>query len=196
MSSQPTTQVENSSSTEESRLVTADDLLSLSDDGKRYELIEGVLHMMSPAGFEHGRVAARIASLLDAHVRETSLGAVCGAETGFVVSRNPDTVRAPDAAFVAWSKLERIGETDRYLDVPPDLAVEVVSPNDRFSAVETKARMWLDAGTRLVLLVIPSNRRVHVLRSPSQVMILTEQDILEADDVVPGWRVLVKEFFA
>ena len=176
--------------------LTAEQLLELPDQGRRYELVRGELRMMSPGGFQHGRIAARVVSLLEQHVRQHQLGAVCGAETGFLLSRNPDTVLAPDAAFVNWERLAPHEQSTGYLPLAPDLVVEVISPQDRFSQVEEKARRWLAAGTRLVLLVDPGQQRVHVLRDPRQVIVLAEDELLDATDVVPGWQVPVRELFA
>ncbi len=152
--------------------------------------------MMAPGGFEHGRVALRIGSLLDQHVRKNSLGSVCGAETGFIISRDPDTVRAPDVAFVSTPTLATIEDPTGYLEVAPSLVVEVVSPNDRFSDVEEKARMWLRSGVQMVLVVDPRTRVVHAYRNPQSCQLLGGGDVLDAGDVVPGWKVAVGEFFA
>src|SRR4051794_34668142 len=106
-------------------LLTADDLLRLPDDGMRHELIRGELRTMPPAGGEHGIIALEIGSLLREFVRRHHLGFVFAAETGFKIASNPDTVRAPDVAFVS---LDRLKEPARgYLALAPDLAVEVVS---------------------------------------------------------------------
>ncbi len=92
-----------------SRLTTADELLLMPKGRMRHELVRGELRTMTPAGFEHGRVAARVGRLLDAHVEESGIGVVAGAETGFVLSSDPDTVRAPDAAFVSKERAEKVG---------------------------------------------------------------------------------------
>ncbi len=175
--------------------LTAEQLLELPDQGRRYELVRGELRMMSPGGNLHGKVAMRVGSLLDQHVRRHGLGVVYAAETGFLLSRNPDTVLAPDVAFVSRERLAPHEQSTGYLPLAPDLVVEVISPQDRFSQVEEKARRWLAAGTRLVLLVDPGQQRVHVLREPRQVIVLAEDELLDATDVVPGWQVPVREFF-
>ncbi len=175
--------------------LTAEQLLELPDQGRRYELVRGELRMMSPGGNLHGKVAMRVGSLLDQHVRRHGLGVVYAAETGFLLSRNPDTVLAPDVAFVSRERLAPHEQSTGYLPLAPDLVVEVISPQDRFSQVEEKARRWLAAGTRLVLLVDPGQQQVHVLREPRQVIVLAEDELLDATDVVPGWQVPVREFF-
>ena len=113
------------------KLVTAEDLLHLPSDGYRYELFRGKLRQMSLAGEEHGDVAMEIGSRLAQFVRENNLGKVYAAETGFKLTENPDTVRAPDVAFISRESLERQPRTKGYRKGAPDLAAEVVSPNDR-----------------------------------------------------------------
>lgn len=103
---------------------TAEELWKLPDDGLRRELVGGELRVMTPAGAEHGRVAATVGVLLGAHVRENESGVTFGAETGFVLARDPDTVRAPDAAFVSRDHAEAIGRTVKYWPQAPDFAVE------------------------------------------------------------------------
>lgn len=175
--------------------MTAEQLAALPDDGCRYELVQGELHMMSPAGGQHGRVAWRLGMLIGAFVDQRELGAVYAAETGFLISRDPDTVRAPDLAFVANEGLRRIEDPTRFVPFAPDLAAEVISPNDSFSAVEEKARCWLDAGTKAVLLVDPQNRTVHVYQRCAPIVVLRDDQELEVDEILPGWRIAVAELF-
>lgn len=178
------------------RLVTAEELLAMPDDGLRRELVRGEIREMSPAGHEHGRIAMRVGSRLDQHVEANGLGTVYAAETGFTIASDPDTVRAPDAAFV---RRERVGEVDRltgYWPGAPDLAVEVVSPTDRYTDVEEKVFEWLDAGTQMVLVVNPAKRSAAVYRSRHDITVLTEEDHIDGADVVPGWSVPVADLFA
>ncbi len=151
--------------------------------------------MMSPAGGRHGRIAARIGKLMAIHVDEYQLGECFAAETGFVLSRNPDTVRAPDVAFVSQEKMAALQDDSGFLPFAPDLAVEVVSPNDSFAEVEGKAWMWIASGTRLVLIVEPESETVYVYRAGTDIQVLDPQSVLDATDVVPGWRVQVADFF-
>ncbi|MBN1395882.1 MAG: Uma2 family endonuclease [Pirellulales bacterium] len=125
-------------------ITTADELFQASIPG-RCELLRGELVMMSPAGAEHGMIAATIGGILRDYVKRRSLGVVLGTETGFKISTDPDTVRAPDAAFI---RAERIGEKlpRGFFPGAPDLAVEVLPPNDRAEEVFEKAQSWLDAG--------------------------------------------------
>jgi Uma2 family endonuclease len=159
------------------------------------ELIRGELVMMSPAGFDHGRFAWRIGTKLDNFVTSRGLGVMVSAEAGFQIARDPDTVRAPDVAFV---RAERIppGGVKGFFQGPPDIAVEVVSPGDRASEVMAKAQDWLQAGCLIVLVVDPETRTITVYRSPSEIAVLSEADTLTGGDVLPGFSVLVAEVFA
>ncbi len=175
--------------------VTAQDLLRLSGDGTRRELVRGEVHDMVPAGNVHGRIAINFTVPLGQYVREHDLGTVYAAETGFKISSNPDTVRAPDVAFVSRERVEAVGDVEGYWPGAPDLAVEVVSPNDSYTGLEEKVTDWLRAGTRMVIVVEPRGRTVSVRRSVTEVDILAEDDVLDGGDVVPGWTLPVSEVF-
>ena len=168
-------------------LATADDLLAMPDDGFRYELINGVLHRMSPAGFEHGAIGMRLVTGLGPYVQARDLGVVLGPDTGFRISSDPDTVRAPDVAFVRRERVAAAGVPKGYWPGAPDLAVEIVSPGDSFTEVEIKVEEWLDAGVRLVVVVNPRSRTASVYRSRTDVVRLTQADELDLGSVVPGF---------
>ena len=173
-------------------ITTAEQLAALPRGDARYELVKGELRMMSPAGGRHGRVAMNLAVSLANHVTSGNLGVVYAAETGFIIARDPDTVRAPDVAFISRSRAEQIEDDTGFIPMTPDLAVEVISPTDTFSSV---AFSWLSSGTQLVLLVDPESRQLHAYRSAQQIVVLEEQDELDAGDVVPGWRLQVGGLF-
>src|SRR5256885_1445334 len=141
---------------------TAEELLRMPDDGFRYELVKGELKKMSPAGHKHGKLAMRVGSPLFQHVEAHNLGVVYGAETGFRISSAPDTVRAPDVAFVSQKRLDEVGDVEGYWPGAPDLVVEVISPGDTYSEVEEKASEWLSAGARMVIIINPRKRTVTV----------------------------------
>lgn len=184
--------------TVQTKTVTAEELLNMPDDGTRRELVKGELREMAPAGNEHGYVAGEIFGELRNHVKANGLGRTYTAETGFKISSDPDTVRAPDAAFVGQARLERIGEVSGYWPGVPDLVVEVVSPNDKSSEVLDKALDWLEAGCRMVLVAHPERRAVTVYRSREDIRVLTADagDVVDGADVVPGWRLSLAEIFA
>lgn len=177
------------------RASTAEDLWDLPDDGMRHELVRGELRLMVPPGAEHGRVAATVAGLLFVHARETEAGITFAAETGFLLARDPDTVRAPDAAFVAADRAEAVGRTERYWPGAPDFVAEVISPGDTFAEVEAKALDWLSAGTKLVLVIDPARRTATTYRGPEDVQVHREDTLLDLGDAVPGWRVALPDFF-
>ncbi len=182
--------------TTRTRPVTAEELLHMPDDGFRYELVRGELRKMVPAGNIHGYVTVNLTGPLHQHARAGRLGRVYAAETGFKISSDPDTVRAPDATFVGQQRLERADETEGYFPGAPDLAVEVTSPSDTHAQVMEKALEWLDAGCRMVLVVDPKQRTVTVYRSREDIRILSGGDAIDGADVVPGWSLPVAELFA
>ena len=166
--------------------LTADELLSLRIPGKSLELVRGVLLVKEPPGFLHGAVAARLGNMIANHVNARDLGLVLAAETGFKLAADPDTVRAPDVAFV---RRERIPDPlpGGYAALAPDLAVEVLSPSDRPGAVLAKVADWLDAGSQLVWVVDPAARRARVYRADGSESLLVEGDVLDGETVLPGF---------
>ena len=181
--------------TTQAQLTTADELLNYGGDGYRYELVKGELKKMAPAGSEHGMLALEIAAELRNFVKANKLGRVYAAETGFKLTTNPDTVRAPDAAFVSQKRLDEVGPVQGYWPGAPDLAAEVVSPNDLYTEVSEKVAEWLRAGSRMVVIVNPRTQQVFVHLSPTEVRVLGVDDTLEGGEVVPGWQLAVGELF-
>jgi Uma2 family endonuclease len=176
----------------ETKIVTADELLRIPDDDFVYELVDGEIRKRSPAGFEHGHIAMLLGASLSAHVRAHRLGKVTAAETGFLIRRNPDTVRAPDAAFV---KQERLVDSPGYFPGAPDLAIEVISPNDTYSDVNAKVNDWLRAGVRMVIVVDPSKKNATVHQSLTEAIRLALDDTLDGGEVVSGWKLALRELF-
>lgn len=178
------------------RPVTADDLLAMPDDGLRRELVDGEVFVTPPPGEEHGVIAAEILVSLGSHVLAHGLGKVHAAETGFRIGSDPDTVMAPDAAFVSRERIEQAAIGRGYRAGAPDLAVEVASPGDSFVEVEAKVTRWLAAGCRMVVVVNPARHAATVYRSRDDIQLLTAADVLDGGDVVPGWRLPLSELFA
>jgi Uma2 family endonuclease len=172
-----------------SALMTADELFLLPDDGWKYELVRGELRKMSPAGADHGSIGAEIIASLAAHVKKHRLGKVYNSDTGFRISRNPDTVRAPDTAFVSAA---RAVPNRKYFEGAPDVAVEVVSPNDLYTEIEEKTREWLRAGTLAVVIVDPAAKSARIERRGRGTPVV---DVIEIADVIPGWRLPLAELF-
>lgn len=177
-------------------VTTADELLRMPDDGMRHELVRGELTVIPPPGFEHGRVALNVGGLLFAHVRQNGSGVVLAAETGFLLTNDPDTVRAPDAAFISKERADRAGRTEKYWPGAPDLAVEVISPSDSFREVQDKALEWLAAGTVAVLVLDPAKCTAAVYRGQGDAHVHSAEDTLDLSDAVPDFRVAVAELFA
>ncbi|MEX0867041.1 MAG: Uma2 family endonuclease [Pirellulales bacterium] len=173
--------------------MTAEQLLELPDDGNHYELIAGELRMMSHGNWKHGRIALEIGSRLAAHIREHELGYFFAAETGFLIAREPDTVRAPDVAFVASRNIPSPEPQEAYWPGAPDLAVEVLSPHDRMGEVDEKIGDWLAAGCRMVWVVDPQLATITVYLSRTEVRVATCRDEIDGGDVLPGFRCAVGE---
>lgn len=178
------------------KAMTAEELLRMPDEACRHELIKGDLITMTPAGFGHGAVVLKIAGPLWQHVESRKLGLVLAAETGFRLASNPDTVRAPDVSFVRRDRLPEGGLTTAFFAGAPDLAVEVLSPDDRVFDVEQKIADWLAAGASAVWVVNPKSRTIAIHRPDNAPQTLVVPDTLDGGDVVPGFRLPVADIFA
>jgi Uma2 family endonuclease len=174
--------------------MTAQELLQYSHEPYKQELIEGRLYEMEPPGAEHGQVSTTVGMMLFEHAR--GLGVVFTSEVGFKLASDPDTVRAPDVAFIVADRVPDAGIPAGYWPGPPDLAIEVVSPNDARSDVEGKALHWLAAGTRAVVVLDPPLRTATVYRSRSDIRVLADDEPLDLDDVVPGFAPRTGDLFA
>ncbi len=173
-----------------SRLVTAEDLERFPEDDYRYELVEGRVIRMSQVGYLHGRVVVRFGSLLERHVRAADLGDVL-TEVGFKLASNPDTVRAPDIAFVRRERIPALPPRGFWRGAA-DLAVEVLSPEDTPLEIRRKVAEYLAGGTSVVLVIDPDKESVTVSRRFAA-KTLSGDDVLDLDDVVPGFRCTVRE---
>jgi Uma2 family endonuclease len=173
--------------------VTAEQLFALREPGYRHELVAGELRRMSNAGWWHGAVAMRIGARLQQHVETHRLGLVL-AETGFVLARNPDTVRSPDAAFVRSERLPQAPGRG-YFEGPPDLAIEVTSPNDGYDDVHTKVDCWLAHGAREVWVVAAGPRHVVVHKKDGSPIVFGEDSVLRGSSVLPEFAIAVRELF-
>ena len=167
-------------------LMTADELLHSNIPDKRTELVRGVLVVREPAGYNHGRVIAQLTGRLWSHVERTAAGQLLGAETGFTLFRDPDTVRAPDIAFVHRDRLPDPASRG-FVDRAPDLVVEVLSPDDRPGEILGKVGDWLQAGTRLVWVIDPERRTARIYRADGSQTSVTEAGELSGEEVLPGF---------
>ena len=150
---------------------------------------------MAPAGHVHGREGNRVNRTLTNHVFDNELGETYLAETGFLLERSPDTVLAPDAAFVRRERTIGVDDSEVYFPGPPDIAVEVISTHDRLTEVAAKVALYLAAGTLMVIVVNPRNHTVQV-HTPDGVTELTEDDTLDGGDVLPGWSMPIADIFS
>ena len=178
------------------RLMTAKEFAMIPDcDDARLELVKGEVIELPPSPMpSHGNTQSNAGRLLGNFARPRSDGIEL-TETGFLISRNPDTVRMPDVAFVSVERLREVGLTSGYFPFAPDIAVEVVSRSDTPSAARARALMWLDAGSALVWMLFPGSRSVTVYRADGEIFTLGEDDILDAAPVLDGFSVKVSEFF-
>jgi len=175
-------------------LLTGEELLAMGDVGN-VELVKGDLIKRMPTGYKHGIVEFTIGSLLRAFVRERKLGQVLGGETGLYTRRNPDTVRGMDVAYISTQRLAQV-QTRGFLDVAPELIVEILSPTDRWMDVTAKVDEYFVAGARMVWLVNAEAQQVFVYRAPADVTILGAADTLTGANVLPGFSVPVAELLA
>jgi len=177
------------------RRLTAEEFAALPNDGMRLELVRGEIVAMAPTFGDHGSTAMQLSILLGHHVMTHKLGKLYAAETGFLLARNPDTVRAPDLAFIQASRLTPETGSPNWVPVIPDLVTEVVSSTDRRTQVADKVQTWLSAGVRLVWVVYPATRTIAVHRPSHPVMTLKIGDQLEGYDVVTSFSVPVARIF-
>ena len=176
-------------------LLTSEDLWKIVAGGSRYELSRGELVPMTPVGLQHSAIVGRLGKLLSNYVDEKQLGIV-GMEGGFKLKREPDTLRAPDLHFVSKARLAKEGITQKFADYPPDLAVEVLSPEDTASEILKKVEEYLAGGVPLVWVVDPANQKVTVYRSLQDIKILSADQELDGGEVISGFRTKIADIFA
>ena len=177
------------------KMMTAEQFMRIPDDCYRYELIRGEPRKMAAASFDHGVYASRIVETLLPFVRGNRLGEVPLTEPGFLLGTNPDHVRIPDVCFVRQERVDAAERPFVFFSGAPDLVVEVISPNDRYTDVDDKVEEWIEAGAGMVVVVTPRNRTARV-HSPAGVVTLTEADTLDGGDVVAGWSMPVADIFS
>ncbi len=151
--------------------------------------------MMSPAGWEHGDIAGRLHALLGHHVISLKLGRIFCAETGFILARDPDTVRAPDIAFIASTNLPADKPQSAFWPGAPDLAVEVLSPDYRKGQVDAKIRDWFGAGVKAIWIVEPKSQSIAIYTSPEEFQTRNFSEALEGGELVPGFSCPVADIF-
>jgi Uma2 family endonuclease len=176
-------------------LWTAEDLFHFQNPPWQHELIQGVLYRMPPTGFDHGRIESLFSAFLTIHVSKHHLGRVASGDPGFIIARNPDTVIAPDVAYVSNERLKSAISTDRFLTIAPDLVAEIVSPNDRPREVQEKVERWLQFGVVAVVVIDPKSQTVTVHQSLDQKTIYELHDTVDLNFVVPEFSLPIKHLF-
>jgi Uma2 family endonuclease len=166
--------------------MTADDLIERRIPDKHVELVRGVLMVRELPGYTHGRITSALGFELGAHIEQTGANLVLLAETGFKLARDPDTVRGPDLAVLRRERLP-VPEPRGFMELSPDLVIEVLSPGDRAGEILGKVADWLSAGTRLVWVVDPERRLARVYRPDGSETIVPADGALDGEDVLPGF---------
>jgi Uma2 family endonuclease len=178
------------------QLVTVEDLWEMPEKpGVRFELVEGELVEVPGAGARQGLIAGLVCTLVHAFVRPRNLGIVLGDGVGYILGRAPDRLRIPDVSFVSRARIPEDGVPEGFWPMAPDLAVEVVSPNDRANDVQDKIGQYLAGGTRLVWVLWPRRRSVSVHAGHGLVRELGPEEELDGGEVLPGFRARVAELF-
>jgi Uma2 family endonuclease len=176
--------------------ITAEELARMGEQDFDFELVSGKLVPVTPGGGQHGALAMWLGARVLAFVEARALGRVYAAETGYVLRRDPDTVRAPDVSFVSRHRPAGMRSPRGFIPGAPDLAVEVRSPDDTIAALEAKARDYLRAGARLVWIVDPQARQIRVHTGGRLVEVRSEADVLDGAEVLPGFTLDVALVFA
>jgi Uma2 family endonuclease len=172
-------------------LITAEQLLAMGNN-RRFELVRGELVEMTPIGLEHFRVAGRLQARISTFVESRRLG-IAGQELGCILSRNPDIVRAPDVAFLSSPRVTPGSE--KFFEGAPDLAVEVLSPDDRAAEIQQKVREYLGAGAQLVWIVDPRSKTVTAYLPSGGAHLYAGNEPVPGDPVLPGFSFLPSELF-
>ena len=179
--------------TETPTRITGEELFAMGDIGP-CDLVEGEIIKMSPTGEKHGMIESNFSGELRAFVRRHKLGRVSGGEVGIYTRRKPDSVRGADIVFISNERLAQRGKSG-FIDVAPDLVVEIMSPDDRWNEVMRKLEEYLGIGVRLVLIVDPETESIFAYRTLTDVRRFEKNETLTMEDVLPGFSISVAELF-
>ncbi len=181
------------SSDTEKALITGDQLFAMGDIGPA-ELVKGEIIPQMPTGHEHGFIESLIVYFLTRFIREHNLGRVVTGEVGIYVERNPDTIRAADVAFISHDRYAQV-QSAGFLDIAPELVVEIMSPSNTWSEVHEKLAEYFAIGVNIVWVVDPQLQQIHVFRALDDVSLLTKEDTLTGEGVLPGFALPLTELF-
>jgi Uma2 family endonuclease len=176
-------------------LYTAEEFGRRPDPGYPEELVRGRIVRMPPPGSRHGKVCNKTGRIVGNYADDHDLGHVLNNDSGVITERGPDTVRGADVCFYSYERVPKGPLPPGYLDVVPDLVFEVLSPDDRWRKVLGKVTEYLDAGVRVVVVLDPERRQLHVFQDDEPIRILTDQDELTLPNVLGEFRVPVRRFF-
>jgi Uma2 family endonuclease len=177
------------------RPVTAIELQRMPGDPRTSELVRGRVQTMSPPGQEHGDIGQRLSRAIDSWVHAHNLGRYYASEVGFWIERDPDTVRAPDGAFVRAGRLRGRGRNRGYIEGAPDLAIEILSPNDSRRQANEKCRMWIAAGAATAVLIDPDRQAVTVFTADGESKLGADAS-LTLGELIPGLAIPLHDLFA
>lgn len=177
-----------------SPLMTGEELYELGDS-QRSELIEGKIKIMSPSGFLHGNIELNVGSTLKAFVSRNKLDHVMVGEVGVYIQRNPDTVRGADVLYISRQRMAQV-TSDSYLDIAPELIVEVLSSNDYWSEINRKLVDYFSINVDRIWIVDPSSQSVHIYKSLTDITILEQEDSILDEEILPGFECKVSDFFS
>ncbi len=175
--------------------ITAEEYLRLPDSGQPTELVRGEVLTMNPPNSRHGQICSKIARLIGNYAEEHDLGHVVCNDSGVITGRDPDTVRGADIAFYSYEKVPRGPLPQGYLPVPPDLVIEVLSPNDRRSQLLAKVAEYLDAGVTAVCVLDDESRRAELYYQDKPTDTIEERESLEIPEILGEFTVSVGQFF-
>jgi Uma2 family endonuclease len=178
-----------------SALLTAEEFAERPDPGYPEELVRGRIVPMSMPKPRHGQICSRVDRILGNHVEDRDLGQVLSNDTGVITQRGPDTVRGADVSYYSFARVPKGPLPNRYLDTPPDLIVEVLSPDDRWPKVLAKVAEYLEAGTTVVIVLDDQRRQAHVYRADGATQILGADDALSVAELFGEFAVRVGRFF-
>lgn len=176
-------------------LLTAEEFAQRPDPGHPEELVRGRIVPMPMPKPRHGEICNWVGRILGNWAEDRDLGRVLNNDIGVITERGPDTVRGADICFYSFARVPKGPLPDHYLDVPPDLIVEVLSPSDRWPKVLAKVAEYLDAGTTLVVILDDPRRLAHLYRADGTTRLLGAEDVLTVPDLLGDFQVMVGRFF-